>query len=369
MDLDAFVNEDSARAETPPTPELASASPPPLSEIDTSQRSLLQNPVLQAIVCTMGYLGHVWVLSRRSLHLPGGLPSMGWDTIVGLLVLAAAAKRRLSNGRPAVPPWLTDGRMRTAADKEPEEALMADFGSADACTGKERVQLLITCAGLLVAPLLFSFTRPVVDVLLSLIVLAGAPLNSVRMASARLILEQTLLYVVLGKVVAARHPQFWTKRWVRWNWRGPWLMPVLGGYAASLALFNLIEPINQMLLPGLAYLPEGIVAKLANPADRNVGSLILASVAPCIGAPLFEELQSRAFILQALTALLPLRNALLVQGLLFGAQHLQLGLVLPLSVTGFIWGVLYVNSGNLLVPVLIHALWNARIFLGSYLGL
>ena len=71
------------------------------------------------------------------------------------------------------------------------------------------------------------------------------------------------------------------------------------------------------------------------------------------GAPLFEEPQSRAFILR-LTALLPLRNALLVQGLLFGAQHLQLGL--PLSVTGFIWGVLYVNSGNLLVPVLICTL-------------
>ena len=61
--------------------------------------------------------------------------------------------------------------------------------------------------------------------------------------------------------------------------------------------------------------------------------------------------------------------ALLVSGVLFGAQHFQIGLLLPLSVTGFFWGVLYVYSGNLLVPILIHALWNARIFLGSYLGL
>ena len=30
---------------------------------------------------------------------------------------------------------------------------------------------------------------------------------------------------------------------------------------------------------------------------------------------------------------------------------------------------LYVNSKNLLVPILVHALWNMRIFLGSYLGL
>ena len=144
---------------------------------------------------------------------------------------------------------------------------------------------------------------------------------------------------------------------------------MLGGYAASLALFNLVEPINQALLPHLAYEAEGMVAKLANPADRSGASLLLASVAPCVGAPLFEELQSRAFILQALTAFLPVGGALAVQGLLFGAQHFQIGLVLPLSVTGYFWGVLYVNSRNLLVPVLIHALWNGRIFLGSYLGL
>ena len=90
---------------------------------------------------------------------------------------------------------------------------------------------------------------------------------------------------------------------------------------------------------------------------------------PCVSAPLFEELQSRAFLLQALTAAMPLSRALAVQGVLFGAQHQQIGLQLPLTVTGYFWGVLYVNSGNLLVPILVHALWNARIFLGSYLGL
>ena len=147
------------------------------------------------------------------------------------------------------------------------------------------------------------------------------------------------------------------------------IIATLGQAYDPIALFNLVEPINQALLPGLAYQPEGIVAKLANPADRSAASLALATVAPCIGAPLFEELQSRAFIMQALTAVLPLSRALLVQGFLFGAQHLQIGLVLPLAVTGFFWGVMYINSANLLVPILIHALWNLRIFLGSYLGL
>ena len=111
------------------------------------------------------------------------------------------------------------------------------------------------------------------------------------------------------------------------------------------------------------------MAKLANPADKSAVALLIAAITPCVGAPLYEELQSRAFLLQAMTAVLPLRGALLASGVLFGAQHMQVGLLLPLSVTGFVWGVLYVGSGNLLVPILIHALWNTRVFLGSYLGL
>ena len=331
----------------------------------TAPVPLMHDPVKQIVLCAAGYLFHVCVLSRRHVPLPGGF-SLGWDTAVGVAVLVAAAKRRVDAGRSAVPRWLAKGAPDSMCEKEAEEEVVADFSTA---SGAERTQLLLTCGGLLVAPLIFSFASPLIEVLLTLLVLIGVPLNAVRMMSARLIVEQSLLYAILGKIVASRHPEFWTAKWVRWRWRGPWLAPVLGGYAASLAVFNLVEPLNQALLPGLALLPEGIVAKLANPADRGRCSLLLASVAPCVGAPLFEELQSRAFILQALTAVLPLRNAILAQGLLFGAQHLQIGLVLPLSVTGLMWGILYVNSGNLLVPVLIHALWNARIFLGSYLGL
>ncbi|CAN0467555.1 unnamed protein product [Hapterophycus canaliculatus] len=43
--------------------------------------------------------------------------------------------------------------------------------------------------------------------------------------------------------------------------------------------------------------------------------------------------------------------------------------MLPLSVLGLVWSLLYLYSGNLLVTVLIHAMWNSRVFLGSLLGL
>ena len=41
------------------------------------------------------------------------------------------------------------------------------------------------------------------------------------------------------------------------------------------------------------------MAKLANPADKSAMALVLAAITPCVGAPLYEELQSRAFLLQA----------------------------------------------------------------------
>jgi membrane protease YdiL (CAAX protease family) len=356
----------------PPPPAAAVAPAPPAAEAPPSTSPqqtgtpLLHQPLPQAVLCAAGYLVHVCVLSRRSLRLGGA--ALGWDTVAGLAVLGAAARQRVSNQRAAVPPWLVAGRDAPAAAMaaDPEAAELADFSGAPA---REKVQLLLTCGLLLVAPLLFSLLAPAFDVLISLLVLLGLPLNATRLLSSRLILEQTALYALLGQLVRMRHPTFFSRAWVRLRVRGPWLAPVLGGYAASLALFNLVEPLNQLLLPHLAYASEGVVAKLANPADRSAASLALAALAPCVGAPLFEELQSRAFILQALTAALPVSLALLVQGVLFGAQHMQVGLLLPLSVTGYVWGALYVNSGNLLVPVLIHALWNARIFLGSYLGL
>ena len=42
--------------------------------------------------------------------------------------------------------------------------------------------------------------------------------------------------------------------------------------------------------------------------------------------------------------------------------------MLPLAVLGLTWALLYVYSGNLLVTMIVHSMWNARVFLGSLLG-
>ena len=339
-------NVDVTDAEASPSPMTTAIGEDTVLSDSTTSLPLLHRPLPQMALCALGYAVHVCVLSRHSIPL-GGM-ALGCDTVVGLGVLVAAGLHRSRQQKSAVPPWLTGKACEEAAE-------MADFGGAPS---RERLKLLATCVLALGAPLLFSFAGSLIDVLLSVLVIAGLPLNKTRLMSARLLLEQVLLNLGVFQMIRTRHPGFFSRVWVRWSLRGPWLAPVLGGYAASLALFNLVEPLNQALLPGLNYKPEGMVAQLANPADKSVVSLALAAIAPCLGAPLFEELQSRAFILQALTAVAPISGALVLSGLIFGMQHFQLGLVLPLSVTGFCWGVLYVNSRNLFVPMAVHALWS-----------
>jgi uncharacterized protein len=53
---------------------------------------------------------------------------------------------------------------------------------------------------------------------------------------------------------------------------------------------------------------------------------------------------------------------------LFAAHHMSLSGMIPLTMLGFLWAVLYLMSGNLLVSIAIHAMWNSRVFLGSLLG-
>ncbi len=328
-------------------------------------RSPLPLPA-QFVACGAGYAAHVALLSRRSIsvaHL-----DLGLDTVAGLAVLAAVGARRLRRGAPPLPSWLyTEPR---GTDDAADAAAAAAVLDLRRVTSREKLAVVSTLAIMLLAPLLFSLAGPAVDLVLYGLAALGVPLTRASMLGARLLLEQTALYALLLATLGARHaPFFRGERWVRGGFDRPWLLPTLGGYAISIALFNLVEPLNQALLPQLQYAREGMVAKLANPADGSLWTLLLGAITPCVSAPIFEELQSRAFTMQALTLALPLRYALAGSGLLFGAQHMQLGLVLPLWVTGWVWGAAYVWTGNLVVPILIHALWNARIFVGSALGL
>ena len=152
---------------------------------------------------------------------------------------------------------------------------------------------------------------------------------------------------------------------MRLSWRALWFPWALGGYFVSLLGYNTVD--RNMFLPLLDD-PECIVSQLVSPGKGDLAAFGIGAIGPCVTAPVFEEVLYRGFLLPALVRFMPLRLALLVQAVLFGLHHQSLTGLVPLSVLGLIWGVVYVSAGNLLVPIVIHMMWNSRIFLSSLLS-
>ena len=90
---------------------------------------------------------------------------------------------------------------------------------------------------------------------------------------------------------------------------------------------------------------------------------VVAAVAPCILAPVFEEGLFRGFLLPLLCRRLPVWFSVLVTSLLFGAIHQDTFHLAALTGFGLIMGALYVKSGNLLVSIYVHLLWNVAILM------
>lgn len=128
---------------------------------------------------------------------------------------------------------------------------------------------------------------------------------------------------------------------------------------------------NQYLLSSkiLHDAQESVVSQLVNPEHNDVVASVIGFIAPCISAPWWEEVLYRGFCLPAMTQLMGLRQAVFWQGIVFSAHHMSLTGALPLAALGWAWATIYVKSRNLISVIIIHMLWNSRVFLGSWLGL
>lgn len=159
--------------------------------------------------------------------------------------------------------------------------------------------------------------------------------------------------------------------WFRSSRKSKWLWWVIGGYCVSSMLFNVADLVNQYILPEavLEEAQESVVSQLVNPEHNDWIASLVGYIAPCITAPWWEEVLYRGFCLPGLTQLFGYKWAVFLQGIIFSAHHMSLSAALPLAVLGWTWAVLYTKSQNLWVVVAVHALWNSRVFLGSWLGL
>jgi membrane protease YdiL (CAAX protease family) len=151
-----------------------------------------------------------------------------------------------------------------------------------------------------------------------------------------------------------------------------WLWWTIGGYFVSSWLFNIADAMNRYILPAqvLQDAAESVVTQLVQPEHNDVWASVIGYIAPCITAPVWEELLYRGFLLAGLTAWTGSWHfSCILQAILFSAHHMSITAALPLAVLGYTWAVLYTHSRNLWTVIAVHAMWNSRVFFGSWFGL
>jgi len=225
---------------------------------------------------------------------------------------------------------------------------------------------------------------PAIDDLLFLAAGLGVPM-SVAMHRSLQVLLAHLAWVFYGVLVLGKNfPHFFrggaargkkVKKkaavWYRSAARSNWVWWAVGGYFASCYLFNVADAVNQLVLPAAIFeaAEEGVVSQLVNPEGNDLVASAVGYLAPCLSAPWWEEVLYRGFMLPALACVLPFWGAVFASGVLFSIHHMNVTAFIPLAVLGMAWATIYAKSRNLLVTMVIHAMWNSRVFIGSWLGL
>ena len=143
--------------------------------------------------------------------------------------------------------------------------------------------------------------------------------------------------------------------------RGP-LGPALGR-AVLLCLLVIPVVFGTMLLWQAVLLAFGIT-----PEEQDIMKMIRGAKNPLVRgyllalavavAPVFEETFFRGFMYPALKRRLGITGGLAVVSLVFATVHFNLNAFVPILVLGAMLGLAYEDTGTILVPITVHALFN-----------
>jgi uncharacterized protein len=185
--------------------------------------------------------------------------------------------------------------------------------------------------------------------------------------TARFLLTAGASGTLHGAVVAVvllamrRHAYHW-----RQAFGPPHPMPVgrlarhgLHGYLAMLPLVTGAALLSQLVLRGLGYpaAPQPILSVFTTP-DTPLWFRAAVTLMAVVTAPVAEELLFRGILLPVLIQHYRAGPAFLLTALAFAALHGHLPALVPLTAVGLTLGLAYAATGSLLVPILMHALFN-----------
>jgi len=170
------------------------------------------------------------------------------------------------------------------------------------------------------------------------------------------------LYVTAVAAVAwfsvRRYSCGWQALGFRSAVRGGWWLPVAMAVAflvAAYVVFALYLLIVELLGIG-GLVPEG---NLPEGMFESPVILPLVAVLVLVAAPIAEEVFFRGFLFSTLRVRWGVFWAALASGLLFGAIHGSLGLLIPFTIIGMLLAYVYVFSGSLWTSILGHFAFNA----------
>ena len=339
-------------------------------------------PMHQLLIVLVFYAFHINVLCQKSIAFPfqlfpnrqGHFQSIGLDSVAGILSLIAY---RWYQTKLALPSLLLSPTLEQAPWRFKNKTLIT--------TKVMSVLAFYT----LVQGYFFTgrFSLFWEDVFYAAAGI-GFPLT-IPMHRALVVLFGHLSWVAMGGLILSLIPRpqpFFgggyketstgtkTPRKFRWftnTWQTYWIWWVLGGYFVSSWFFNIADWVTQVVLPEELFdtVADSVVSQLTNPENNDIAASIVGSIAPCLSAPWWEEVLYRGYLLPALRCFLPFWPAVILSGNIFSLTHMSMTGTIPLAVLGWTWAALYAKCGNLMVTILIHCLWNSRVFLSSWFGL
>jgi membrane protease YdiL (CAAX protease family) len=133
-----------------------------------------------------------------------------------------------------------------------------------------------------------------------------------------------------------------------------WAIPA--GFGLQIAVVLLTAPLLELLFPDGA--PQQEVASLTEETTTLVERLLIVAMVG-VAAPVVEEMLFRGMLLSRLVRMMPPMWAVVAQAFLFAAIHLldpsAIAALPGLMIIGAVLGYAAIRTGNLSLPIMLHA--------------